>query len=161
MTNILIPTDFKATSLSIAENAVRTLAVEKCNIILFHVFALPSSPFDLLGNGAKDPAYDLMSESFRIACKQLKDNYAKKISKINLKCMKGDSIMLFKNFIDANDVDLIYCPDDFIFSKVHPQSVNPLPLFNKSGIPVVKETASRQKAAQPATVLQYMQVSTS
>jgi hypothetical protein len=141
MTNILIPTDFTAASVKLAEDVLNIAGpLHKCNIILFHAFELPSSPYDLLGEHGKDPSSTLITESFRQACKQLKDENVHLVGKIIVRSMKGSTRALFRNFVDANDVDLIYCPEEFVFTAVHERSVDPLPLFKKCGVPLIKTT---------------------
>jgi hypothetical protein len=124
-----------------AEGALKNGNYEKCTIVLFHAFDLPSSPFDMLGACQRDPSCELMTETFRQACKQLKDEYAKQVNKIIVRCMIGNSKALFRNFAEANDIDLIYCPEEYYFKPVHVRSVDPVYLFKKCGIPVVKSSA--------------------
>lgn len=137
MTNILVPTEFTPASLKMAESALKNGSYEKCNLVLFHAFE-PPSPFDLLGAPYRDPSCELMTEAFRQACKQLKDDHAKKINKIMVRCMTGNTRPLFRNFAEAHDIDLIYCPEDYFFKPVHARSVDPLYLFKHCGIPVLK-----------------------
>ena len=143
MTNILIPTDFAPASLKLAESIARAEGYNKCNLILFHAFELPDSPFDLLGTSRRDPSCELMTEGFRQACKHLKDSNPGIFGKIIVRCLQGNTRNLFRNFIDANDIDLIYCPDDYRFVKVHARSLDPLPFFRKCGVPVVKRLERR------------------
>ncbi|MFC4262342.1 hypothetical protein ACFOWM_05610 [Ferruginibacter yonginensis] len=138
MLNILIPTDFTAASLQLVEQAIKQ-SDKKVNIVLFHAFELPSSPHDLLSPSYKKPEYSLINEPFRQACKQLKDSYPNIINKINISCMQGNTKALFRNFIDAKDIDFICCPVAYNYMSIHPQSINPTTLFKKSGVPVVKE----------------------
>lgn len=144
MTNILVPTDFTPASLKIAEGALRSGNYEKCNLILFHAFEIPFYPQDLVG-GYKDPSGELMTESFRQACRQLKEEYGKQVNKIMVRCMTGSTRVLFRNWAEANDIDLIYCPDTYYFKPVHERSVDPLYLFRKCGIPVVKNYVAREE----------------
>lgn len=148
MTNILVPTDFQPASLKLAEAAIKSGEYGKCAIVLFHAFALPSSPFDLLGSRTSNPASECVTEEFRQACKSLKDAYPKEISKVVIRCMQGDTRAVFRNFLEANDIDLVYCPDEAILSLPHSRSLNPIPFFAKCGVPLIK--AGRKK---PVTVL--------
>lgn len=147
MTNILIPTDFTAASLKEAEPLLKNIAGGKVSLILFHAFEQPDSPFDLLGDTRRDPVAALLNEPFRQACKSLKDAYPKLIHKITVRCMRGSTKPLFRNFIDANDIDFIYCPDGYTHAQIHPASVNPSALFAKCGVPFY-----RFAAAQPAAL---------
>lgn len=147
MTNILIPTDFSTASLQLAEQAVQALEIKAANIILFHAFEMPDSEFDLLVPGRKKPYTNLMTDDLRHACKQLKEQYPKNIQKICFKFMEGSTVNLFRNFVDANEVDLIVCPDHYNYKPVHKLSVDPRALFKKSGIKVIREFSQRKKDA--------------
>ncbi len=59
--------------------------------------------------------------------------------------MEGSSAPLFRNFVDANEIDIIVCPDHFQHVPVHKQSVDPRPLFKKSGIRVLRELGVRKR----------------
>lgn len=143
MTNMLVPTDFTPASLKMAETALKMSSFEKCNLILFHAFDVPASPFDVLATAYRDPSCELLNEPFRQACKQLKDEYAKKVNKIVVRCLTGNTRAVFRNFAEANDIDLIYCPESYVFKPVHARSVDPGYLFEKCSIPVAKGGAQK------------------
>jgi hypothetical protein len=141
MTNILVPTDFTPASLKMAENALKIGNYDKCNLVLFHAFQMPDSPYDILGACYRDPSCELITEQFRLACKQLKDEYAKKVNGIYVRCLTGSTRAVFRNFAEANDIDLIYCPEEYVFRPAHTRSVDPCYLFKKCGIPMLKSGA--------------------
>lgn len=145
MTNILIPTDFTAASLKLAEQALQALEAKNATIVLFHAFELPTSEYELLAPGRQKPYATLVTDSFRQLCKQFKDQNAKSVSKICFKFMEGSTAPLFRNFVDANEIDLIVCPDHYPYAPVHKLSVDPRPLFKKSGIKVIREFGQRKK----------------
>ncbi|HOZ77207.1 MAG TPA: universal stress protein [Ferruginibacter sp.] len=145
MTNILIPTDFTASSLQLAEQAVLALETKNATIILFHAFELPTSEYELLAPGRSKPWANLVTDNFRQLCKQFKDQNPKAVNKICFKFMEGSSAPLFRNFVDANEIDIIVCPDHFQHVPVHKQSVDPRPLFKKSGIRVLRELGVRKR----------------
>jgi len=140
MINILIPTDFTAASIKMAEQAIKCTTENAVNCMLFHAFSLPDSPHDLLGGGYREPSVGLMNESFRHACKQLKDDNPKKVNKIFVRCLNGDTRAVFRNFLDAYEIDLIYFPDNYTYSRIHERSLNPTIFFKKCGLPIIKET---------------------
>lgn len=160
MTNILVPTDFTPASLKLAENALQSGHYGRCNLVLFHAFELPSSPFDLLGSAQRDPACELMTETFRQACKQLKDDNAKQVNKIIVRSMAGNTRAVFRNFVEANDIDVIYCPEEYHFTPVHPRSIDPCYLFRKSAVPVVKSAAAKKTPVYTPSFFEKIQVST-
>ena len=144
MTTILIPTDLSAASLQLAEKTIQALQPRNANFLLFHAFDLPSSEFDLLMTADRRRPYaDAMNDAFRQACKQLKEQNLKAVQKVFFKYMEGSTSRSFRNFVDANEVDLIICPDDYSFNPIHPLSVDPRPLFRKCGIRVVRELVVR------------------
>ena len=60
--------------------------------------------------------------------------------------MFGNSNAVFRNFIDANDIDLIVYPEYYVFRPVHGDSVNPHNMFMKSGTPMLRTFLPRRKA---------------
>jgi len=147
MTNILIPTDFTTASLQLAEKAITALDIKNAHIILFHAFELPTSEYELLSPGRQKPYAALMTDNFRQWCKQFKDQHSKAVSKIYFKFMEGSSSRLFRNFVDTNQIDLIICPDEYQYIPAHKLSVDPRPLFRKSGIKVIREFSGRKRNA--------------
>lgn len=139
MTNILIPTDFSAGSIQLAEQALENLNVNSVNIVFFHLFELPYSEFELLDPCRKKPYADAMTDNFRQACKQLKEQHSKNIQKVCFKFLEGNSAPLFRNFADANEIDMIYCPEHYVFKPVHKLSADPRPVFKKSGVNIIRE----------------------
>lgn len=154
MTNILIPTDFSAASVKLAEQALQTVNVNSANIIFFHLFELPYSEFELLDPSRKKPYATVMTDSFRQHCKQLKEQHSRAIGTVCFKFLEGNSAPLFRNFADANEIDMIYCPEHYSFVPVHKLSADPRPVFKKSGIPVIRE----QAAAATETVVENTRV---
>lgn len=160
MTNVLIPTDFTPASLQLAKQAVDVLNLRNVNIVLFHAFAFPENEFDLLRSGHTRPYAGMINEEFRQACKLLKEQNSTAIGKIFFKAMDGNTIALFRNFVDANEIDLIVCVDDYAYVPVHALSVDPRPLFKRSGIKVIRSLEQQEEirlvaapAVTPAVVL--------
>lgn len=150
MRNVLIPTDYSLASLELVEKTVQSLQHQHLNIILFHAFEIPFYASDIVGNGGKLPYRDIVTDAFRNGCKRLKEQYPKGIQSILLRHLFGNTAAVFHNFVDANEIDLIVFPDGFVFTPVHPQSVNPAPLFRKAGVPLLK-TFTPVKKMQPVT----------
>ncbi len=153
MRNVLIPTDFSIESLNLVERAVAALDDQTANIILFHAFDMNINAPDRLGNGTRVPYAHLLTDEFRNACKRIKTSNARVVQNIHVRHLYGSTVPLFRNFIDANDIDMIVCPDHFVFNPVTAQSVNPVKLFKKSGIPVITELARRRTVVHSAAPL--------
>lgn len=145
MRNVLVPTDFSTASLQLAEKAAQSVKGTPVNIVLFHAFEIPFFATDVFRLPVKPPYQELLTEDFRNACKQLKLQYPTLIRSINFKHMYGDTVAVFRNFVDANDIDAIFFPDYYVFTKVHSSSVNPAPLFKKAGVPIIKAAVQQKK----------------
>lgn len=154
MTNILIPTDFSTASVAMAHQALQEVNVNGVNIVFFHLFELPSSEFELLDPFRRKPYATAFTDSFRQACKQLKEQYPKAIQKVCFKFLEGNSAPLFRNFVDANEIDLIYCPEHFVYTPVDKMSVDPRPVFKKSGVTIISKKMAEEHVFETTTVLQ-------
>lgn len=146
MTNILIPTDFTAASIKMAEQALEAANVKSVNIVFFHLFDSPSSEFELLDPSRKKPYSNVFTDSFRQQCKQLKDQYNTVIQKVCFKFLEGTGVGLFRNFMEANEIDLIYCPDSYKYVAINNKSADPRYLFKKSGVVIMKETSAKKRS---------------
>ncbi len=148
MRNVLIPTDFSVASLELADKTAQSLEGESLNIILFHAFEIPFFVSDVFDIRGKLPYADLVTEAFRNACKRVKLQHPKTIRSIVIRHQYGNTAAVFRNFVDANDIDLIVCPDFYVYQAVHTGSVNPVPLFQKGGVPLMKEFRPKKKQAE-------------
>lgn len=131
MINLLVPTDFTPASVRLAAQAVKSLN-RKANIVFFHAFEMPFYHHDMLTG--TPPYVGLMNEGLRQACRQLKDQYPHLIGSVTFRFMRGNSNSLFRNFIEANNINMIACPQDYIYTKVHKDSINPIGFFKRSRI---------------------------
>lgn len=154
MVNILVPTDFSQASFRLAEQAVKSLNRE-VNIILFHIYEMPSGITDLI---RPEPPYtQMINDTFRQNCKYLKYKYPDLINKICFKYLTGNTQSVFNHFTDANDIDMIVCPEDYVFVKTNKTSLDPVPFFKKSKIALLKDF-SKSKMAEPADATEEVQL---
>ena len=137
MTTILIPSDFTAATLQLAEQAVKGLNRE-VNIVLFHALDLPFYTNDLI-RPEHQPGHNLVTDEFRQGCRQLKMKYPWFINSIKCKFMQGNSNALFRNWADANNIDLIIFPFHFTHTRIHPRSLHPEVFFLNSGLPLIQD----------------------
>ena len=155
MTNILLPTDFNASSVKLAEQALHTVNVQSANIVFFHLFELPSSEFELLDPARRKPYTQVMTDLFRQSCKQLKEQHPKQIGTVCFKFLEGNSAPLFRNFVDANEIDMIYCPEHYVYKPVHKLSADPTTVFRKSGVNIIREQVAPDAVFETTRVLQH------
>jgi len=142
MTTILIPTDFSLESVRTGELAARALN-RPVSIIFFHAFEMPFYYHDMIRND-QPPHMGLLTDELRQACFDLKNRPHQLIKKIGFRFMQGTTPALFRNFADAHGIDIIACDQDYKFRKIHARSVNPIPLFRKSGLPLLNDFSIRR-----------------
>jgi hypothetical protein len=123
-------------------------------MILFHAFEIPSSETDMLDLRNKLPYQDLVTEGFRNACKRIKLQQGKTVRSIAIRHLYGSTAAVFRNFVDANDIDLIVIPEGYVFQAVHPGSVNPESMFRKASVPLLTAFKPVQKAKDVTTASQ-------
>lgn len=151
MTNVLLPTDFTADSITAVNGAVKAIP-GKLNIFLFHAFDMPDSIIDAMHRVGKRGHSDLITEALRLKCKQVKTANPN-ISNISFRVMYGTTTVAFKNFIEANKIDAIYVPHGHKFVPVVRESVNYERMFKKSGVPIVNELTAKNLVVDPTTYL--------
>ena len=152
MRNVLIPTDFTVASIEMVDKTAQSLEGESLNIILFQAFEKTIFVSDLHDLRGKLPYAELVTEPFRNACKRVKLQHPKTIRSIVIRHLYGNTAAVFRNFVDANDIDLIVMPESFVYRAVHTGSVNPLPLFQKGGVPLLKAFKPRKKVAEETAI---------
>ena len=135
MRNILIPTDYTLISMEEAAQAVRQLE-GRFNIIFFHAFDMPASLMEVMVRGQAMQQQILITENIRHRCKRIKQQN-KQIGQIYFKPMYGSSVAVFRNYLMANDIDMILLPPAYRYVPVLKESINPQPLFDKQIVPVV------------------------
>jgi len=153
MRNVLIPTDFSIESLRLAEQALEALDDQTMTITLFHAFDISGFAPDMLGSSRRLPYGHLLTETFRLACKRLKDAHPQVLQGIHVRHMYGNNNSVFRNFIDAYDIDMIVCPDNYAFNAVTAQSVNPVTFFEKAGVPLLSNLRRKRTVVYSAAPL--------
>lgn len=131
MKNVLIPTDYTSQSLELICKTAEILD-EPLNIYLFHAFDMPTGISELLF--MKEKVYNaFITEELRQKCRKIASQYSN-IRHIGFKRLHGNTIAIFNTFAEANNIDVIALPEEYIFKPVSHDSVNPIKMFKKSGI---------------------------
>ncbi len=151
MTNVLLPTDFSTDSIATLNGAVKAIP-GKLNIFLFHAFDIPDSLIDAMQRAGKRGHSELITEALRMKCKQVKAANPN-ICNISFRVMYGTTATAFKNFAEANKIDIIYIPKGHKFAAVVRESVNYDRMFKKSGIQIVNEANTKNLIVDPETYL--------
>lgn len=155
MKTILIPTDFHVQSVTksadlLGKNGNRSAIPgyitdqgdefmhEKIRIIFFHAFKLTDSISDLLMLRRRTAEYGKITDEFHQACTRFKEEHEDAIHGIGIEYFYGSTMAAFRNFVEANMVDAIFYPEEYIFNKISKYSIDPELFLKKSGLPMVK-----------------------
>ncbi len=147
MNTILIPTDFTVGSLELMNILARNTE-NKLNFILFHAFDMPGSLVEAMSRAGINSHNKLITENLRLACKRIKANNSN-IANISFRNMYGTTIAAFKNYAEANAIDMIALPPDFRFVHITRDSVDPTRMFKKSGLPLLTDPDLIRESSGP------------
>ncbi|MDO1451405.1 hypothetical protein Q0590_34335 [Rhodocytophaga aerolata] len=154
MKNILIPSDFSLQSLDCVEDVVQSFNSERINIVFVHVFLITSSIVDLMLLSRRRKEYSYISEQFWNECKKLENEYQKQINSIKVECFYGNTVAVFKNYLEGLKIDLIVYPQLYKYQLLCKESCDPAKLIAKSGRKVWMLAANRK----PTQVRQFRRV---
>ena len=157
MTNILVPTDFTLQSLDIVEEIVR-MQGKRVRIYLLHMIKVPTDAIDMLFMKKSDVSREI-SREFTKAIFSLKEKYPKELDALELKLYYGSSNAVFNSITENLGIEEICLLNDYSYSLPLNESVNLLPLINRSELPVYRiERKSRLKKAVETRVFSSVQV---
>ncbi|MDO1450221.1 hypothetical protein Q0590_28330 [Rhodocytophaga aerolata] len=133
MKNILIPSDFTLQSLDCVEDVVQSFKSERITIVFVHVFIVSSSIVDLMLLSRRRKEYSYISDQFWNECKRLEKEYSERINSIKVECFYGNTVAVFKNYLEGLKIDLIVYPQLYTFKQLCKESCDPAKLIAKSG----------------------------
>ena len=159
MTNILVPTDFTLQSLDIVEEIVR-MEDKRVSIYLVHMITIPTDAIDMMFLKKSDISREI-SREFTRAIFSLKAKYPKELAALELKLYFGSSSAIFNSITDNLGIEEICLLNDYSYSLPLQESVNLLPLINRSELPVYRiERKSRLKKPAEARSFSSLQIAT-
>lgn len=144
MKTVLIPTDFNAAAFNFIPGLCATMGEKELNIIFVHLFRLSDSITDLLMLSRRSKEFEHIDEGFHRGCRELKSNFSV-IRSVKIEFFYGSTLGMFKNFLEANQVDAILHPDFCSCGKLNKNSIDPSGLVAKSGLPTVTITKKFEK----------------
>ncbi|GGH21834.1 hypothetical protein [Mucilaginibacter phyllosphaerae] len=155
MKNILIPTDYQAASIDCIHAVCRKFKGEELNLIFVHVFKLSDSFSDVITLSRRSREYEKVGDDFYRYCNVLRAQYPQ-IQNVKIEFLYGSTLGMFKNFIEANEVDMVLDNEGYQFNPIHAYSVDPALLIQRAGLPVIKapkgnyaSMMQQQKVAAP------------
>jgi hypothetical protein len=134
MKTLLIPTDFKLKSLDCIAGLTQRYYPEKVKIVLVHMMKITDCAQELQMLSRRSAEYQHISQDFYNTCAQLKQKYANSINNIRVEFFYGSTLVVFKNFLEANEVDTIVMLENYDYAMLNKNSVDPALLVNRSGV---------------------------
>jgi len=135
--NIIIPSDFTLSSLNIIPVLAERYPDQKLNISLVHFLQLSDSISDLLLLSRRSREYQLISDEFYAGCTMLKNDYADRIENITPDFFYGNTVAVFKNYLEEKETGLIAMPENHSYARLTPNSFDPTILMQRSGYKII------------------------
>jgi hypothetical protein len=133
-TTILIPTDFKESSLEPLKSLLQFQTEDSIRVILIHGIYQSNSISDLLFFDQSDLKFEMAGKGFLQKLANLEIELASKVESIQILFFSGFTHHSFDQFAEANGVDRIVIPYELEFDWSHKKSMDILPFLKKSKI---------------------------
>ena len=131
--NILIPTDFSLESLNAVTGLLQKRPDQKFNISLVHFMQLSDSITELLMLARRNREYQYISAEFETAMHRIRKHNPEQVALIHTEFFYGSTVALFKNYLEAKDVDMIVTLQGHTYAKLNQNSIDPTLLLLRSG----------------------------
>lgn len=145
-TNILIPTDFSLASLNTIMGLVKKHPEERFNITLVHFFKLSDSEAELLMLARRNREYTHITQEFEDQLNDIRKNFPQQIARVHAEFFYGNTVAIFKNYLEARDIKTIACLDCHSYKQLTKNSIDPQLLLHRSGCKIINIT---QAPARP------------
>ncbi|AYL97335.1 hypothetical protein HYN43_019365 [Mucilaginibacter celer] len=133
-------------SLNIIPALVARYPKQKLNISLVHFLQLSDSISDLLLLSRRSREYRLISDEFYAGCTMLKNDYPEQIANLAPDFFYGNTVAVFKNYLEENEIGLIAMPEGHDYQQLTPNSFNPAILMQRSGYKTLTVKAGVEQA---------------
>lgn len=131
---ILIPTDFKVSSLEPLKALIQFQKEDSIQVLLVHGIYQSNSISDLLFFDQSDLKIELAGKEFLSKLSDLEKELGSKVSSIQIAFFSGFTQSSFEQFTETNSVDKIIIPYELEFDWSHKKSMDILPFLHKSKI---------------------------
>lgn len=131
---ILIPTDFKVSSLEPLKALIQFQKEDSIQVLLVHGIYQSNSISDLLFFDQSDLKIELAGKEFLSKLSDLEKELGSKVASIQIAFFSGFTQSSFEQFTETNNVDRIIIPYELEFDWSHKKSMDILPFLHKSKI---------------------------
>lgn len=133
-TTILIPTDFKVSSLEPLKALLQFQNEDSINVLLVHGIYLSNSISDLLFFDQSDLKIELAGKEYLGKLYDLEKELGTKVASMQVIFFSGFTQSSFEQFTETNKVDRIIIPYELEFDWSHKKSMDILPFLHKSKV---------------------------
>lgn len=151
MKTILIPTDFNTKSLETVPALVDKYYPEEINLLFVHMMGVTDCVRELLMLSRRSAEYRHIPQEFYTACAELRKEYSQ-ITNIQMEFFYGNTVAVFKNFLENNEVDAILQNESYEYKMLNKNSVHPSVLTGKCPDLLIK-VEKLQPAPQPVLTI--------
>ena len=148
-----MPSNFNQSSFDCLPEIVKTFPDTPLKILFFHPIGLSNSITDLLLLPRGNREDNLISFSFCKQCMEIEKELPQ-IKYLKWKFFYGDTLIAFKNFLAANNIETIVIPKSYRYESICKQSLNPMLFLEKCGLPIIsispRATSVMQEQVEPA-----------
>lgn len=150
-TNILIPTDFSLASLKVIPALLQQNPNQRYNISLVNFLGLSDSISELLMLSRRSREYEHISQEFMDECIRLQRQYSGQIDNLQTEFFYGNTVAVFRNYLEAREIEQVAKLKDFEFAKINRYSYDPETILQRSKCQVINLTHINTKP-EPAKV---------
>lgn len=159
MKTYLIPSDFSLESLKALDLLATKPGISGAKIVFLHAFKIADSTSDMLFLSRRNRDLQHIGNQFLETLDAYKAKYPGLFSAFAIEYFYGSTTITFKNFLKAQNIDLIIKATDMPFKPINKYSINPQILIERAGCPVlnldgVKDTEVHtiSKKLEPSTI---------
>lgn len=131
MKKILIPTDFTEESLNVLSDFMISCSEKEVSVLFFSGIKLSDSITDLLLLSRRTREVELIPKSFTNYCNCVQNEFSS-VVKVRFEYFYGNTMALFRNFLDANGIDEIVYNPSITFKKITKSSLDIIDIINRS-----------------------------
>lgn len=136
MKTLLIPSAFDRESIVVAETALQAIEGD-VRLLFVHLFRMPDGVHDLLFSSYRKADYKYVTDRFRRDAEELRDQYSYKLKEVKWDFFYGNTMALFKNYLQYYDVRAIVYSESLGVRELNKNSMDILAIARKSGCRMV------------------------
>ncbi len=136
MITILIPTDFNPSAIDNIPNICDQYKNKEIKFLFVHMFKLSDSITDLLMLSRRSREHELISEEFYNRAAIVQQKFSQ-IKSIKVDFFYGSTLSIFKNYMEANEIDCILHPKYCSYSKINSASLDCSTFVEKCKIEII------------------------